>query len=218
MRREGDVRITGSLRRLQTDFIDLYQAHWYDESTPIEETLGAFTDLIQQGKVRFIGCSNYPAWRLMQALWASDSHHLARYDSLQPHYNLTHRDEYERELAEVCRTYGLAVLPYSPLAGGFLSGKYRRGESSPADTTDRSRGVERHLTDKNWALLDGVVATGRDHGRSPSAVALAWLLADPAITSPIIGPRNLEQLAENLQASGLHLSPEERARLDGLSH
>ncbi len=143
--------VEASLRRLDTDYIDLYQSHWYDDETPIEETLSAFDDLVRQGKVRYIGCSNYPAWRLMQALWVSDSHGLARYDSLQPHYNLVHRPEYERELAAICRTYGLGVIPYSPLAGGFLTGKYRR--DSPLPESERARGVQhRHFSDANWAL------------------------------------------------------------------
>jgi len=114
-----------SLRRLQTDYIDLYQAHYFDEQTPIEETLSVMDDLVRQGKVRYIGCSNYPVWRLMQALWVSDHKNLVRYDSLQPHYNLVHRQEFEMELEEVCLNYGIGVIPYSPLAGGFLTGKYR---------------------------------------------------------------------------------------------
>jgi aryl-alcohol dehydrogenase-like predicted oxidoreductase len=133
-----------SLRRLQTDYIDLYQAHWYDAETPIEETMDAFDTLVRQGKVRYVGCSNYPAWRLMEALWASDKHHLVRYDSLQPHYNLAHRAEYERELKEVCLRFGLGVIPYSPLAGGFLTGKYTRdsaADSARAESIKRRSGV-----------------------------------------------------------------------------
>ncbi|MBI4770725.1 MAG: aldo/keto reductase, partial [Chloroflexi bacterium] len=120
-----------SLRRLQTDYIDLYQTHWPDESTPIEETLNALTDLVRQGKVRYLGCSNYRAWQLMQALWASDKHNLARYDCLQPHYSLVNRAEYERELEAACRAYGLGVVPYSPLGSRFLTGNYRQGEPIP---------------------------------------------------------------------------------------
>jgi aryl-alcohol dehydrogenase-like predicted oxidoreductase len=118
--------VEDSLRRLQTDYLDLYQAHWPDAATPIEETLRAFDDLVRQGKVRTIGASNYASWELMQALWISDKNGLARFDSLQPHYNLVHREEFERELAAVCRAYQIGVIPYSPLAGGFLTGKYRR--------------------------------------------------------------------------------------------
>ncbi len=123
--------VEASLRRLDTDYIDLYQTHWSDSDTPIEETLRALDDLVRQGKVRYIGASNYKAWELMQALWASDVNGLARYDSLQPHYNLIKRGEFERELKAVCETYGIGVIPYSPLEGGFLTGKYRRDTPSP---------------------------------------------------------------------------------------
>ncbi len=205
-----------SLRRLGTGYIDLYQAHWYDESTPIEETLSAMDDLVRQGKVRYTGCSNYPAWRLAEALWAARHFGLARYDSLQPHYNLVHREEFERELAEVCRAYGLGVLPYSPLAGGFLTGKYRKGEALPESA--RAGGSQRYFNNSNWVLLDEMKAVGQEKGGcSISQVALAWLLSDPLITSPIIGPRSLEQLQDNLGAAGLRLSPEEKQRLDQAS-
>ena len=123
-----------SLRRLQTDWIDLYQTHWYDAETPIEETLRALDDLVRAGKVRYIGCSNLPAWRLTTALWQSDKLGLARYDALQPHYSLVHRAEFEREMADLCREQQLGVIPYSPLAGGFLTGKYRRDQPFPADS------------------------------------------------------------------------------------
>ncbi len=125
--------VDASLRRLQTDYIDLYQSHWTDDDTPIEETLRAFDDLVKQGKVRYVGASNYAAWELMQALWTSDKYNLTRYDSLQPHYNLIYRDEFERELRAVCAAYEIAVIPYSPLAGGFLTGKYRKDEPMPHD-------------------------------------------------------------------------------------
>ena len=115
-----------SLRRLQTDYIDLYQTHFYDEATPIEETMAALDTLVRQGKVRYVGCSNYPAWRLTHALWVSDKQNLVRYDAIQPHYNLAHRAEFERETKDLCVHFGLGVIPYSPLAGGFLTGKYRR--------------------------------------------------------------------------------------------
>ncbi|HEX7976627.1 MAG TPA: aldo/keto reductase [Anaerolineales bacterium] len=206
--------VEASLRRLGIDHIDLYQTHFYDD-IPIEETLGALDDLVHQGKVRYIGCSNYPAWRLMQALWASDKLHLARYDSLQPHYSLVHRDEFESELAWVCRTYGIGVLPYSPLAAGFLTGKYRRGQA--ADSA-RQGTAQRYFNDRNWALLDRMEALGREKGgRSISQIALAWMLTDPLITSPIIGPRSIDQLQDNLGAAGLRLTPEEKHELDEAS-
>jgi aryl-alcohol dehydrogenase-like predicted oxidoreductase len=203
--------VEDSLRRLHTDYIDLYQTHAFDPVTPIDETLGALDDLVHQGKVRYIGCSNYPAWRLMQALWTSERLRLARYDCLQPHYSLVRREEFERELADVCRTYGLGVIPYSPLAGGFLTGKYRPG-TEPESA--RAGGAQRYFSERNFALLDKMEALGRKkEGKSISQVALAWLLSDPLITSPIIGPRSLDQLEDNLGAAGLRLSPEEKAEL-----
>lgn len=204
--------IEDSLRRLNTDYVDLYQTHWYDENTPIEETLATLDDLVRQGKVRYIGCSNYPAWRLTEALWVSRLNRLARYDALQPHYNLVHRAEFERELAEVCQAHGLGVLPYSPLAGGFLTGKYRRN-SIPESV--RQRSAQRYFSDSNWALLDILEKIALEKsGASISQVALAWLMADPLITSPIIGPRSLEQLQDNLGAAHLRLSADERKILD----
>jgi aryl-alcohol dehydrogenase-like predicted oxidoreductase len=208
--------VEASLRRLDTDYIDLYQTHWFDEDTPIEETLQTLDDLVRQGKVRYLGCSNYPAWRLMESLWASDVNDLARYDSIQPHYSLVKRAEFERELADVCRKYEIGVIPYSPLAAGFLTGKYRRDQEQPE--TERSRSAARYFNEKNWALLDQMEEMAQDLGnKSISQIALAWLLTDPLITSPIIGPRNLEQLHDNLGAAGLRLSPEQKAALDEAS-
>jgi aryl-alcohol dehydrogenase-like predicted oxidoreductase len=177
--------VEASLRRLDTDYIDLYQTHWYDGDVPIEETLTTLDDLIRQGKVRYIGASNYPVWRLMRSFWSSDLHGLARYDSLQPHYNLLRREEFERELMEVCKQYGIGVIPYSPLAGGFLTGKYR--QDTPLPESDRAD--VRNI--------------------SVSQVALAWHLSNPVVTSPIIGPRTLEQLADNIGAADLRLTDDE---------
>ncbi|MGE5223526.1 MAG: aldo/keto reductase [Omnitrophica WOR_2 bacterium] len=208
--------VENSLRRLGTDYIDLYQTHSYDPRTPIEETLSALNDLVRQGKVRYTGCSNYPAWRLMQALWVSDAENLARYDSLQPHYSLVHREEFERELADVCRTYQIGVIPYSPLAGGFLTGKYRRDNQQPGSA--RQEGARRYFSENNWTLLDRMEALGKEKGNcSISQIALAWMLSDPVITSPIIGPRSVEQLKDNLGTAGLRLSPEEKQSLDEAS-
>lgn len=199
--------VEGSLRRLETDVIDLYQSHWYDENTPIEETLSAYDDLIRQGKVRYIGCSNYPAWRLTEAIWTSRLHNLSQYVCLQPHYNLVHRDEFERELAEVCRGYGLGVIPYSPLAAGFLTGKYRREKS---DESARLRSARPYFNERNWALLDLMDEFGKARdGASISQIALAWLLSDTLISSPIIGPRSMEQLQDNLGAVGWRLTEAE---------
>jgi aryl-alcohol dehydrogenase-like predicted oxidoreductase len=207
--------VDASLHRLDTDYIDLYQAHWYDGRTPIDETLSTLTDLVHQGKVRYIGCSNYPAWRLTEAIWTSKNSHLERFASYQPHYSLVHRAEFERELAEVCRQYGLGVIPYSPLAGGFLTGKYRRDKIAESV---RAEGARRYFIERNYDLLDEIETIAKQQGnRSISQIALAWLLSDPLITSPIIGPRTLEQLEDNLGAVGLRLNPEDKKILDQAS-
>jgi 1-deoxyxylulose-5-phosphate synthase len=207
--------VEASLRRLQTDYIDLYQSHWSDEETPIEETLRAFDDLVRQGKVRYLGASNYAAWELMQALWTSDKYNLARYDSLQPHFNLIHRDEFERELRAVCQAYGIAVIPYSPLAGGFLTGKYRKNASLP--NSKRAEGRKRSMTDKNFELIEEMEVMALRHEATISQIALAWMLADPVITSPIIGATTVEQLKENLGALSVELAEEELAALNKMT-
>jgi aryl-alcohol dehydrogenase-like predicted oxidoreductase len=203
--------VEDSLRRLGAETIDLYQTHWYDEKTPIEETLQALDDLIRQGKVRYIGASNLPAWRLMEALWKADVDGVSRYDSLQPHYNLVHRAEYERELKEVCERYGLGVLPYSPLAGGFLTGKYSRGsvpESARAGTVQR-----RYFNERGWKVLEAVAEIAKETGITHTTISLAWLLAQPTITSPIVGANSVEQLAPSLAAAETPLSEEHIERL-----
>lgn len=206
--------VENSLRRLETDYLDLYQAHWPDPKTPVEETMRAFDELVKQGKVRCVGASNYLAWELMQALWDSDRNDLTRYDSLQPHYNLVHRDEFERELSAICKTYHLGVIPYSPLAGGFLTGKYRR---NLVPISARAGGAKRYFSERNWALLDQMDAMAKEKGASISQIALAWLLADPLITSPIIGANSIEQLKDNLGALDVRLTPAEKAILDKAS-
>jgi len=199
--------VEGSLRRLGTDYIDLYQAHWFDADTPIKETLLAFADLIQQGKVRYIGCSNYPAWRLTEAILTAKHLSVPGYVSLQPHYNLVHRDEFERELAELCRNYGIGVVPYSPLAGGFLTGKYRPG--GKIDSV-RSTGVRGYFNDRNWRLLSKLEDIANSKGDvTISQISIAWLLANKQISSAIIGPRTLNQLADNLGTAGLSISEDE---------
>ena len=204
--------VEASLRRLGTDYIDLYQTHWPDESTPIEETLRAMDDLVRQGKARYVGASNYKAWELMQALWASDQHGLVRYDSLQPHYNLIHRAEFERELRAVCETYGIGVIPYSPLAGGFLTGKYRR--DTPLPDSQRAEGRQKYLTEQNFVVLDKLDEIASAHNATVTQVALTWLLADPVITSPIIGATSIAQLEENLGALDVKLTVDEKHVLD----
>jgi len=207
--------VEASLRRLDTDYIDLYQTHWSDDQTPIDETLTALNDLVHQGKVRYVGCSNYSAWQLVEALWTSDKLRLARYDSIQPHYNLVHRPEFERELIAVCRTYGIGVIPYSPLAGGFLTGKYRKDHQAESV---RMGGIKHLFTEQNWRLLDAMETMGKDKNEaSISQIALAWLLTNPVINSPIIGPRTMDQLKDNLGAAGLRLTVEEKKILDEIS-
>jgi len=207
--------VEASLRRLDTDYIDLYQTHWPDKDTPIEESLRALDDLVRQGKVRYIGASNYKAWELMQALWTSDANGLARYDSLQPHYNLIRRDEFERELKAVCETYGIGVIPYSPLEGGFLTGKYRR--DTPLPESRRAEGRQRYMTEHNFAILDTLDEIAAAHQATVTQVSLAWLLADPVISSPIIGATSLEQLEENLGALDVKLTEEEKQKIDDIT-
>lgn len=208
--------VEDSLRRLDCDYIDLYQTHWHDEETPIEETLLALDDLVRQGKVRYMGASNYPAWRLMQSLWAADMLKTARYDSLQPHYNLIHRAEFERELAQVCQTYTIGVIPYSPLGGGFLTGKYRPDQPIP-ESVRADSAKRRYFTPRGWNTLAAAESVAQRHNASISQVALAWLLANPVIASPIIGPRNLTQLEDNLAGVHIKLSPEDKNLLDETS-
>lgn len=205
--------VEASLKRLEIDYIDLYQTHWYDYETPIEETLWVLDDLVRQGKVRYIGASNYPAWRLMESLWTADKLGLARYDSLQPHYNLAHRADFERETADVCRAYGIGVIPYSPLAGGFLTGKYRKDEPVP-ESVRADGNKQRYFNDYGWGVLAALEEIATEKEKSVSQIALAWQLSDEVITSPIIGPRTKEQLDDNLEAAGLRLTKEEKEKLD----
>ncbi len=205
-----------SLMRLGTDYIDLYQVHWPDESTPIEETLRALDDLIRDGRVLYIGCSNYPAWRLMESLWTSDRCRLTSFISLQPHYNLVHRDEFERELEDICLKFGIGVVPYSPLAGGFLTGKYASDQTPPEGsrgaTSDR---IQAYLMDPHsLSTLEIVKQIALERKKSPSQVALRWLISRPAVVSAIIGPRDLEQLEDNLGCLSVELADEDMQRLD----
>ena len=205
-----------SLRRLQTDYIDLYQTHWFDAETPIEETMTALDTLVQQGKVRYVGCSNHPAWRLVAALWASDKHNLVRYETLQPHYNLAYRQEFEQDLQAVVTQYGLGVMPYSPLANGFLTGKYHQGEMQ---NSARAGSVQkRYFTDAGWRVIDAVRQVANEINSTPTAVALAWLLAQPFMTAPIIGANSVEQLQGSLAAVTVQLSAEQLEALNRASN
>lgn len=206
--------IDRSLRRLRTDHVDLYQAHRDDPATPLEETAQAFDDLVRAGKVRAIGASNFTADRLAAALQTSDRLGLARYQSLQPLYNLLQRDVFESALAQLCASEGLAVLPHSALASGFLTGKYRRSEDLGKSVRGARMGA---LLDARGLgilqTLDGVAAA---HAATPSAVALAWLLAR-GVTAPIASATNLQQLAEILRGASLQLDAREVASLDAAS-
>ncbi len=214
--------VESSLRRLATDYIDLYQVHCFDSRTPLEETLEALDLLVRQGKVLYLGCSNFAGWQLAKALGISRARGLARFDCLQPQYSLACRS-IERELLPLCREEGVGVIPWSPLAAGFLSGKYRPGAPPPAvsrlaesDPVSR-RWTERFLTERNFRILEVVEAVARESGKSASQVALGWLLGVPEVTSVIIGARTLAQLEENLGASGWDLPRELWTKLDQAS-
>jgi aryl-alcohol dehydrogenase-like predicted oxidoreductase len=208
--------VDASLRRLQTDYIDLYQVHYYDENTPLAETMRAMDDLVRAGKVRYVGCSNYPAWRLTKALWVSDRHGFVRYDSLQPHYNLVHRAEFERELQPLCLDQGIGVLPYSPLAGGFLTGKYRRDE--PLPDSDRASGIKRrYMNDRGFNAVEKLEEIGDAHGATVAQTAIAWILSNPAVSSAIIGANSLNQLRDTLAGAEISLSADEKAALDDVT-
>ncbi|MFN3705981.1 MAG: aldo/keto reductase [Thermoflexales bacterium] len=195
--------VEDSLRRLQTDYIDLYQAHIDDQSTPLEETLLAFDRLIQQGKVRYIGASNYSGARLREALQLSARMGIARYECLQPLYNAVERD-FERDQRPVCLEYEIGVIPYFALAAGFLTGKYRRGEALP--NTPRAAGVQkRYFNDHAFAVLDKVEQLARECNATPAQVALAWLMHQPTVTAPIASATSVAQVEEIMGALQLKL-------------
>ncbi len=196
--------VEDSLRRLQTDYIDLYQAHRDDETTPLEETLATFAELVKQGKVRAIGASNYSAARLAEALRISEQHGYPRYETLQPYYNLVGRKDYEHELESLCREREVSVIPYSSLASGFLSGKYRPGKELPK--TPRAQGVKsRYWNYKSFAVLTEVDKIARRYHATPTQVALAWLLVRPGITAPIASGTSSEQVHELMGTLKLRL-------------
>jgi 1-deoxyxylulose-5-phosphate synthase len=208
-----------SLRRLQTEYIDLYQAHAPDPETPIDETLHAFDDLVRAGKVRYVGCSNYPAWQLCKALWTSDRLHLARFDSVQPRYNLLFR-QIEAELLPLCRSEGVGVIAYNPLAGGFLTGKYQKGAEAGTGTRfDVLQGRMSLYHDRYWqeAQFEAVEALKRFFAprQKPLAqVALAWVLQQSGVTAAIVGASRPDQLDGTLPAVDLTLDAEELAACD----
>jgi aryl-alcohol dehydrogenase-like predicted oxidoreductase len=207
-----------SLRRLKTDRIDLYQIHMQDITVPEEETLRALDDLVSAGKVLYIGCSNYAAYRLMHSLWLSRTHHWAKFVTLQAQYSLIVRD-LEREHVPLCRENGLGILPWSPLAGGFLTGKFERGKPPPSDVRlgAKPERFARYDTDRNWKILDAVRAVASELGTTPAAVSIAWLLAKPQVTSVIFGARSIEQLEANLAGAELQLAGKHVEALDKAS-
>ena len=210
--------VEDSLRRLQTDRIDLFQIHMQDITVPEEETLRALDDLVHAGKVLYLGCSNYAAYRLMSSLWTARTGHLTPFVSLQAQYSLVSR-ELEREHVPLCRETGLGILPWSPLAGGFLTGKFERGKPPAPGTrlAERSERWQRFDNPRNWAIIDAVKAVAAEANTTPSAVSLAWLLSRPQVSSVIFGARTVEQLDDNLAAADLELTAAQLESLDKAS-
>jgi aryl-alcohol dehydrogenase-like predicted oxidoreductase len=215
-RRAIRTQVEASLRRLGTDWIDLYQVHCWDPNTPLEETISTLDDLVHEGKVRYLGASNFAGWHLAKALGIAALHDWEPFVSLQPEYSLITRD-IERELLPQCKAEGLAVLPWSPLAGGVLSGKYRRDEDFPTGTrgadTENPITFTYRLDDRAWNVVDAVGKVAAEIGKTPAQVALNWVVNRPGITAPIIGARNLTQLDDNLAAVGWQLEKPQRDTL-----
>jgi len=197
--------VEASLRRLQTDYIDLYQSHEDDPDTPLEETLEAYGQLIKQGKIRAIGASNYSAERLAQSLEVSEQTGYPRYESLQPLFNLYDRENYEKELEPLCLEKGVGVISFFSLGSGFLTGKYRSKE----DLSNRARGsfVEKYLNERGFRIVEALDKVAQEHNITPAQVAIAWLISHPSITAPIASATNLEQLNELIEATTIELNP-----------
>jgi aryl-alcohol dehydrogenase-like predicted oxidoreductase len=217
-RRHLIAECEASLRRLGTDYIDLYQVHEWDGLTPLEETLEALDSLVKSGKVRYVGCSNYSGWQMSKALGISDRLGYQRFVSTQVYYSLQARD-IEYEIVPASLDQGLGILVWSPMAGGLLSGKYRRGKDAPAGSRHLTEWSEPpiHDEDKLYDTIEALVEIGEEHGVSAAQIALAWTLGRPGITSLIVGARTEEQLADNLKAVDVQLTGEQRARLDEVS-
>jgi aryl-alcohol dehydrogenase-like predicted oxidoreductase len=214
--------IEASLRRLQTDYIDLYQLHGFDAETPIEETLGALDDLVHQGKVRYIGCSNFLTYQLVRAVGRSETLGLARFDSVQPRYNLLFR-QVERELLPFCGEEGVGVIPYNPIAGGLLSGKHRRDDAPAAGGRftlgNAGRMYQgRYWHDREFDTVDQLLAIAKEVGVSLVTLSVAWVLANKAVTSPIVGASNPDQLALSLDAAEFELESDLKSRLDEVTN
>jgi 1-deoxyxylulose-5-phosphate synthase len=214
--------VEASLRRLQTDYIDLYQLHGYDPATPIEETLGALDDLVQQGKVRYIGCSNFLTYQLVRAIGKSETNGFARFDSVQPRYNLLFR-QIEREMLPFCGEDGVGVIPYNPLAGGLLSGKHNRSDAPPSGSrftlgTAARNYQERYWHDREFDTVEQLLPLAEAAGVSLVTLAVAWVLDNPAITAPIIGASRADQLDANLAATSFVIDDALRQQLDEITH
>ena len=210
--------VDASLKRLQTDSIDLYQMHVPDLSTPIEETLCALDDMVRAGKVRYIGCSNFAAWQLCEALWTSKVKNLHSFVTVQSQYSLLAR-QIESELVPCCQAYDISVIPYSPLAGGFLTGKYHRGEEPPVDArlAGPNPAYRRIFTETNWDKLIKLEAFATNRSHTVGELAVAWLLARPWITTVIAGAKKIEQVSANVAAAEWKLTAEEVAEVDAMS-
>ncbi|HZF47540.1 MAG TPA: aldo/keto reductase [Polyangiaceae bacterium] len=207
-----------SLKRLSTDVIDLYQVHMQDTTVPIDETLRALDDLITQGKVRYVACSNYTGYRLVESLWSAEKNRTHRFEAVQLQWSLVARDA-EREVVPACRAFGLGTLVWGPLASGFLSGKYQRGQSPPEGSrlSTWQDTYKKYDNERSWGVLDAVGRIAKQREATHAAVALAWLLAKPEVSTIIIGARTVGQLEDNLKAAELKLSPEEVKELDEVS-
>lgn len=205
-----------SLRRLQVDAIDLYQIHRFDPETPLEETLGALDDLVRAGKVRYIGCSQIPAWRIVEALWISDRRRYASYVSVQPEYNLLARD-IEHDVLPVAREFGLGVIPFFPLGAGVLTGKYKPGEAPPAQTRGAENpGFKSRLTPETLERVQRLAAWAEERGHTAAEAALAWLAAQPGVSTIIAGARRPDQVTANARAADWKLSQEDVRAIDAL--
>ena len=202
-----------SLDRLGTDYIDLYQIHRWDDETPITETLSALDTLVDHGKVRYVGASTMSAWQFTKALYEADVNNFERFVSMQAEYNLVDRHE-EANVLPVCRDQGVGVIPWSPLAGGFLTGKYERGEAPAEGRAADDEHTQNRFTEDNWAVLDEVRTLADRKGTTPVRISLAWLLAKDVVDAPIVGPRTLEHLDEQVAALSISLSDDEIERLE----
>jgi aryl-alcohol dehydrogenase-like predicted oxidoreductase len=210
--------VDASLKRLSTDYIDLYQIHYPDPMTPIEETLYALDDLVHAGKVRYIGCSNFAAWQLCEALWTSRVHNLQPFVTVQPRYNLIER-HIEQELLPCCQAYNIGVIPWYPLAAGFLTGKYRRGEAPPADTRlgKNQRTSSQMLSDANFDKLDRLQDFASQRGHTIAELAISWLLSHPWVSTVIAGATKVEQVSANAAAARWKLDAGEIAQLEKIA-